>query len=150
MDLDRLKDERGSGQVTFKELLPISEKLRFRKQTITELEAEKQELQGQMEQAEADARQLAQRRMDELAPEEYQLFLAAYRKLGLDQRAVIDAMADGVSVQTLSNQLGKKKSTIYSYRRDIYEKVGIQGSDKLRRLRLLVALMRREQEEQPH
>ena len=102
-DLERLKDERDSGQVTFEELLPISEKLRFRKQTITELESEKQKLQGQMEQAESDARQLAQRRMDELAPEEYQLFLAAYRKLGLDQRAAIDAMADGVSVQTLSD-----------------------------------------------
>lgn len=36
-------------------------------------------------------------------------------------------------------------STVYSYRRDIYEKVGIQGENKLQQLRVRVSLMRREQ-----
>ena len=49
---------------------------------ITDLATEKQDLQGQMEQAEADAKRLAQRRKSEIDPEEYQLFLSAYQKLG--------------------------------------------------------------------
>lgn len=48
---------------------------------------------------------------------------------------MIDAMVDGISVQVLAEQLGKKMSTVYSYRRDIYEKVGIQGENKLQLLR---------------
>ena len=61
---------------------------------------------------------------------------------------MVNAMADGISVQEIADRLGKKVSTVYSYRRDIYEKVGIQGPDKLRRLRVCVALMRQEQERQ--
>ena len=60
---------------------------------------------------------------------------------------MIDAMVDGVSAQVLAEQLGKKMSTVYSYRRDIYEKVGIQGENKLQQLRVRVSLMRREQTE---
>lgn len=60
---------------------------------------------------------------------------------------MIDAMVDGISVQVLAEQLGKKMSTVYSYRRDIYEKVGIQGENKLQQLRVRVSLMRREQTE---
>lgn len=37
--------------------------------------------------------------------------------------------------------------TVYSYRRDIYGKVGIQGENKLQQLRVRVSLMRREQTE---
>ena len=48
-----------------------------------------------MEQAEADAKRLAQRRKSEIDPEEYQLFLSAYQKLGPEARTVIDAMVDG-------------------------------------------------------
>lgn len=66
---------------------------------------------------------------------------------GPEPRAVIDAMVDGISVQVLAEQLGKKMSTVYSYRRDIYEKVGIQGENKLQQLRVRVSLMRREQTE---
>ena len=98
-----------------------------------------------MEQAEANAKRLAQRRKSEIDPEEYQLFLSAYQKLGPEARTVIDAMVDGISVQVLAEQLGKKMSTVYSYRRDIYEKVGIQGENKLQQLRVRVSLMRREQ-----
>ena len=98
-----------------------------------------------MEQVEANAKHLAQKRKDEIDPEEYQLFLSAYQKLGPESRIVIDAMVDGVSAQVLAEQLGKKMSTVYSYRRDIYGKVGIQGENKLQQLRICVALMRREQ-----
>ena len=147
-DIDHVTEIGGDeGQPFFEELLPLSAKLRVHEQTITDLETEKQDLQGQMEQVEANAKRLAQRRKSEIDPEEYQLFLSAYQKLGPEARTVIDAMVDGISVQVLAEQLGKKMSTVYSYRRDIYEKVGIQGENKLQQLRVRVSLMRREQTE---
>ena len=147
-DIDHVTAAGGeAGNPFFEELLPLSNKLRVHERTITDLETERQDLRGQMEQAEADAKRLAQRRKSEIDPEEYQLFLSAYQKLGPEARTVIDAMVDGISVQVLAEQLGKKMSTVYSYRRDIYEKVGIQGENKLQQLRVRVSLMRREQTE---
>ena len=147
-DIDHVTEIGGDeGQPFFEELLPLSTKLRDHEQTITDLETEKQDLQGQMEQVEANAKRLAQKRKDEIDPEEYHVFLSSYQKLGAESRAVIDAMVDGVSAQVLAEQLGKKMSTVYSYRRDIYEKVGIQGENKLQQLRVRVSLMRREQTE---
>ena len=171
-DIELLNEDNcGGAQMTFNELQPVSAKLRSHERTITDLEtekqdaqeradrfrfqnerllSEKQDLQGQVEQAEADAKRLAQRRKGEIDPEEYQMFLASYEKLEPESRIVVDAMADGISAQELSERLGKKVSTVYSYRRDIYEKVGIQGQNKLQRLRICVTLMRREQAEQEH
>ena len=147
-DIDHVTAAGGeAGNPFFEELLPLSNKLRVHERTITDLETERQDLRGQMEQAEADAKRLAQRRKSEIDPEEYQLFLSAYQKLGPEARTVIDAMVDGISVQVLAEQLGKKMSTVYSYRRDIYEKVGIQGENKLQQLRVRVSLMQREQTE---
>ncbi len=166
-DIELLKEtDCGGVQMNFDELQPVSAKLRFHEQTITDLESEKQDvqeqadrfrsqneqllnekldLQGRVEQAETDAKRLGQRRKGEIDPEEYQIFLASYQKLEPDFKIVIDSMVDGVSAQALSEQLGKKISTIYSYRRDVYDKVGIQGSNKLQQLRVFVTLMRREQ-----
>lgn len=147
-DIDHVTEIGGeAGNPFFEELLPLSNKLRVHERTITDLETERQDLRGQMEQAEANAKRLAQRRKSEIDPEEYQLFLSAYQKLEPEARTVIDAMVDGISVQVLAEQLGKKMSTVYSYRRDIYEKVGIQGENKLQQLRVRVSLMRREQTE---
>ena len=147
-DIDHVTAAGGeAGNPFFEELLPLSDKLRVHERTITDLETERQDLRGQMEQAEADAKRLAQKRKDEIDPEEYHVFLSSYQKLGAESRAVIDAMVDGVSAQVLAEQLGKKMSTVYSYRRDIYGKVGIQGENKLQQLRVRVSLMRREQTE---
>ena len=160
-DLDSLKEDSG-GQMTFDELMPISRKMQAHERTITDLEArrqdaqdraerllsEKEDLRERMETAKADAEKMAQKRKGEIDPEVYQLFLTAYQKLNADERVIINDMADGVSVQAMAERLGKKPSTVYSYRRDIYARVGIFGSDKLRQLRVLVTLMRREQEEQ--
>ena len=160
-DIDSLKEENG-GQMTFDELMPISRKMQAHERTITDLEArrqdaqdraeqllsEKQDLQARMETAKADAEKMAQKRKGEIDPEVYELFLTAYRKLNADERVIINDMVDGVKVQDMAERLGKKPSTVYSYRRDIYARVGIFGSDKLRQLRVLVTLMRREQEEQ--
>ena len=147
-DIDHVTEIGGDeGQPFFEELLPLSTKLRDHEQTITDLETEKQDLQGQMEQVEANAKRLAQKRKDEIDPEEYHVFLSSYQKLGAESRAVIDAMVDGVSAQVLAEQQEKKMSTVYSYRRDIYGKVGIQGENKLQQLRVRVSLMRREQTE---
>ena len=160
-DLDSLKEDSG-GQMTFDELMPISRKMQAHERTITDLEArrqdaqdraerllsEKEDLRERMETAKADAEKMAQKRKGEIDPEVYQLFLTAYQKLNADERVIINDMADGVSVQAMAERLGKKPSTVYSYRRDIYARVGILGPDKLRQLRVLVTLMRREQEEQ--
>lgn len=148
-DIELLKEENCGGvQTVFDELQPLSARLRSHERTITDLKTEKQDLLGQVEQVEADAKRLAQRRKGEIDPEEYQMFLDAYRRLEPDFRAVIDSMVDGVSAQDLAEQLGKKISTIYSYCRDVYEKVGLHGSDKLQQLRVCVTLMRWEQESQ--
>ena len=162
-DIDHVTVAGGEkGEPIFEELLPISEKIRSHEEAVTVLRAERQDaqdraeqllsekqgLQEQVQRVEADAERLAQRRKGEIDPEEYRLFLAAYQKLDSDFRTVIDAMVDGGSVQDLAEQLGKKVSTIYSYRRDVYGKVGILGSGKLQQLRVFVTLMRREQEEQ--
>ena len=162
-DIDHVTVAGGEkGKPIFEELLPISEKIRSHEEAVTVLRAERQDaqdraeqllsekqgLQEQVQRVEADAERLAQRRKGEIDPEEYRLFLAAYQKLDSDFRTVIDAMVDGGSVQDLAEQLGKKVSTIYSYRRDVYGKVGILGSGKLQQLRVFVTLMRREQEEQ--
>ncbi len=161
-DLDSLKEDSGGGQMTFDELMPISRKIQAHERTITDLEArrqdaqdraerllsEKEDLRERMETAKADAEKMAQKRKGEIDPEVYQLFLTAYQKLNADERVIINDMADGVSVQVMAERLGKKPSTVYSYRRDIYARVGILGPDKLRQLRVLVTLMRREQEEQ--
>ncbi|WP_302662619.1 hypothetical protein [uncultured Dysosmobacter sp.] len=145
-DIDHVTAAGGeAGNPFFEELLPLSDKLRVHERTITDLETERQDLRGQMEQAEANAKRLAQKRKGEIDPEEYHVFLSSYQKLGAESRAVIDAMVDGVSAQVLAEQLGKKMSTVYSYRRDIYGKVGIQGENKLQQLRVRVSLMRREQ-----
>ncbi len=161
-DLDSLKEDSGGGQMTFDELLPISRKMQAHERTITDLEArrqdaqdraerllsEKEDLRERMETAKADAEKMAQKRKGEIDPDVYQLFLTAYQKLNADERVIINDMVDGVSVQAMAERLGKRPSTVYSYRRDIYARVGIFGPDKLRQLRVLVTLMRREQEEQ--
>ena len=161
-DLDHVTAAGGEDSLpVFEELLPISEKIRAHEVTVTALRAERQDaqdraeqllsekqgLQEQVQKSEADAERLAQRRKGEIDPEEYRLFLASYQKLDSDLRTVVDAMVDGCSVQDLAERLGKKVSTIYSYRRDVYGKVGILGSGKLQQLRVFVTLMRREQEE---
>ena len=52
-DIDHVTEIGGDeGQPFFEELLPLSAKLRVHEQTITDLETEKQDLQGQMEQVE--------------------------------------------------------------------------------------------------
>ena len=82
-DIDHVTEIGGDeGQPFFEELLPLSTKLRDHEQTITDLETEKQDLQGQMEQVEANAKRLAQKRKDEIDPEEYHVFLSSYQKLG--------------------------------------------------------------------
>ena len=104
-DIDHVTAAGGeAGNPFFEELLSLSNKLRVHERTITDLETERQDLRGQMEQAEANAKRLAQRRKSEIDPEEYQLFLSAYQKLEPEARTVIDAMVDGISVQVLAEQ----------------------------------------------
>ena len=108
-DIDHVTEIGGDeGQPFFEELLPLSTKLRDHEQTITDLETEKQDLQGQMEQVEANAKRLAQKRKDEIDPEEYHVFLSSYQKLGAESRAVIDAMVDGVQCSGACGTARKK------------------------------------------
>lgn len=70
------------------------------------------------------------------------MFLLEYRKLSDKQRLIIDDMVDGLSPQESADHLKYQKSTVYSYRRDIYDRLHITGKDKLQQLRLRVALLR--------
>lgn len=144
------------GALSFEDFEPLTDAITAREAThraqVDTLEGEKESLenrfaetQSQLEEVQADARQLATRRRDELDPAEYALFRSEYDKLTEKQRLVIDDMVDGLSPQESAEHLQYQKSTIYSYRRDIYEKLNINGKDKLQQLRLRVALLRQEQ-----
>ncbi len=161
-DMKRLQaDTPDKAQMTFGDFDPLSE-------AISTLEGEKQdaqakaqrllgektalqsqyaETQSQLELVQADARQLATRRRGELDPADYEMFLLEYRKLTNKQRLIIDDMVDGLSPQESADHLKYQKSTVYSYRRDIYDKLNITGKDKLQQLRLRVALLRQEMQE---
>lgn len=155
-DMKRLQtDAPNKAQMTFDDFNPLSEAISTREEThkalVTSLEDEKVELQSrfdetqsQLEVVQADAKQLATRRRDELDPADYEMFLLEYRKLTEKQRLIIDDMVDGLSPQESADHLNYQKRTVYSYRRDIYEKLNINGKDKLSQLRLRVALLRQE------
>ncbi len=144
-------------QMSFDDFNPLSEVITTREEThralVISLEGEKEtlqsqfaETQSQLEVAQADAKQLATRRRGELDPADYEMFLLEYRKLSDKQRLIIDDMVDGLSPQESADHLKYQKSTVYSYRRDIYDKLNITGKDKLQQLRLRVALLRQEEQ----
>ncbi len=153
-DMKRLQTERpDEEQMTFDDFEPLTATITAREEThkalVTTLEGEKATLQSRYEQTQtqlevvqADAKQLATRRKDELDPAAYEMFLLEYRKLSDKQRLIIDDMVDGLSPQESADHLKYQKSTVYSYRRDIYDRLHITGKDKLQQLRLRVALLR--------
>lgn len=157
-DMKRLQAETPSkAQMSFYDFDPLSDAITAREEThkaiVISLEDEKESLQSQydetqnlLEVAQADAHSLAARRRDELDPAAYQLFLREYRKFSDKQRQVIDDMVDGLSPQESADRLSYQKSTIYSYRRDVYDRLNITGRDKLQQLRLRVALLRQDLE----
>ncbi len=114
----------------FEELLPFPTKLRDHEQTITDLETEQQDLRGQMEQVEANAKRWRNVERDEIDPRSIKCSCPPIKSWGPEARAVIDAMVDGVSAQVLAEQLGKKMSTVYSYRGISTEKVGYSGGEQ--------------------
>lgn len=158
-DIARLdKPGRGKGQMNFPEFEPISGSLHAGDMAHTtqvfaletenlKLQSHYLETQSLLEQAQADTKQLAERRKEELDPADYEAFLIEYEKMSPLYKTVLDSMVDKVSAQQLAEQLGKTKGTIYSYRRDVYDMLKIHGPDQLHQLRLRVTLMRREQAE---
>lgn len=108
------------------------------------LQSQFTETQNQLELAQADAKELATRRRGEFNPDDYTMFLQEYQKLTDKQRLVLHDMAEGLSPQESAEHLNYQKSTIYSYRRDIYDKLNITGKDKLQQLRLRVAMLRQD------
>lgn len=141
----------------FDDFSPLKDTITAREQrhkaVVTSLESEKESLQSQcdesrsrLELAQADARQLATRRRGELDPEDDEMFLREYRRFSEKQRLVLEDMVEGLTPQDSAEHLGYQKSTIYSYRRDIYDKLNFNGKDKLQQLRLRVSLMQQEDE----
>ena len=158
-DIERLKDESGGTQMTFDELQPVSARLRSHEQTITVLETEKLDLQGQVEHMQsqvvdtqeqlddslAEIRRLAYLGKRELDPADYQKFLEGYAKLSSKELEICAALAKGLSARQCAEQTGNALSTIDTYRKRVYGKTGIH---RVRQLQLCVALMQLEQAEQ--
>lgn len=158
-DIERLKDESGGTQMTFDELQPVSARLRSHEQTITVLETEKLDLQGQVEHMQsqvvdtqeqlddslAEIRRLAYLGKKELDPTDYQKFLEGYAKLSSKELEICAALAKGLSARQCAEQTGNALSTIDTYRKRVYGKTNIH---RVRQLRLCYALMQLEQAEQ--
>lgn len=158
-DIERLKDESGGTQMTFDELQPVSARLRSHEQTITVLETEKLDLQGQVEHMQsqvvdtqeqlddslAEIRRLAYLGKKELDPADYQKFLEGYAKLSSKELEICAALAKGFSARQCAEQTGNALSTIDTYRKRVYGKTNIH---RVRQLRLCYALMQLEQAEQ--
>ena len=158
-DIERLKDESGGTQMTFDELQPVSARLRSHEQTITVLETEKLDLQGQVEHMQsqvvdtqeqlddslAEIRRLAYLGKKELDPADYQKFLEGYAKLSSKELEICAALAKGLSARQCAEQTGNALSTIDAYRKRVYGKTNIH---RVRQLRLCYALMQLEQAEQ--
>ena len=158
-DIERLKDESGGTQMTFDELQPVSARLRSHEQTITVLETEKLDLQGQVEHMQsqvvdtqeqlddslAEIRRLAYLGKKELDPADYQKFLEGYAKLSSKELEICAALAKGLSARQCAEQTGSALSTIDTYRKRVYGKTNIH---RVRQLQLCYALMQLEQAEQ--
>ena len=158
-DIERLKDESGGTQMTFDELQPVSARLRSHEQTITVLETEKLDLQGQVEHMQsqvvdtqeqlddslAEIRRLAYLGKKELDPADYQKFLEGYAKLSSKELEICAALTKGLSARQCAEQTGNALSTIDTYRKRVYGKMNIH---RVRQLRLCYALMQLEQAEQ--
>ena len=158
-DIERLKDESGGTQMTFDELQPVSARLRSHEQTITVLETEKLDLQGQVEHMQsqvvdtqeqlddslAEIRRLAYLGKKELDPADYQKFLEGYAKLSSKELEICAALAKGLSARQCAEQTSNALSTIDTYRKRVYGKTNIH---RVRQLRLCYALMQLEQAEQ--
>lgn len=158
-DIELLNKENCDGaQMTFDELRPVSAKLRFHEQTITDLETEKQELRGQVEDMQsqvedtqgqldnslAQVRRLAYLGKKDLDPKDYENFLIGYARLSAKELEICCALARGRSTRQCAEQLGCAVSTIDTYRKRIYDKTKIH---KVRQLQLCYALMRMQQAE---
>lgn len=158
-DIERLKDESGGTQMTFDELQPVSARLRSHEQTITVLETEKLDLQGQVEHMQsqvvdtqeqlddslAEIRRLAYLGKKDLDPADYQKFLEGYAKLSSKELEICAALAKGLSARQCAEQTGNALSTIDTYRKRVYGKTNIH---RVRQLRLCYALMQLKQAEQ--
>lgn len=158
-DIERLKDESGGTQMTFDELQPVSARLRSHEQTITVLETEKLDLQGQVEHMQsqvvdtqeqlddslAEIRRLAYLGKKGLDPADYQKFLEGYAKLSSKELEICAALAKGLSARQCAEQTGNALSTIDTYRKRVCGKTNIH---RVRQLRLCYALMQLEQAEQ--
>lgn len=158
-DIERLKDESGGAQMTFDELQPVSARLRSHEQTITVLETEKLDLQGQVEHMQsqvvdtqeqlddslAEIRRLAYLGKKELDPADYQKFLEGYAKLSSKELEICAALAKGLSARQCAEQTGNALSTIDTYRKRVCGKTNIH---RVRQLRLCYAPMQLEQAEQ--
>ncbi len=145
-DMKRLQTEAPDIEMTFDDFAPLSTAFTTLAVEKESLQSQFAETQSQLETIQADAKHLATRRRGELDPADYEMFLQEYRKLTDKQRLIINDMVDGLSPQESADHLKYQKSTVYSYRRDIYDRLHITGKDKLQQLRLCIALLRQEEQ----
>lgn len=165
-DIDHVTVAGGEkGTPIFEELLPISEKMRSHEEAVTALKAERQDaqdraeqllgeklgleeqvegMQEQLDDSLAEIRRLAHLGKKELKPADYEKFLKGYAKLSTKELETCEALVSGLSTRQCAEQIGCASSTVDTYRKRVYEKTGI---NRVRQLRLCVALMRMEQQE---
>ncbi len=152
-DIELLKAENcGGAQMTFDELHPVSAKLRFHEQTITDLESEKQALRAQVEGAQErlaasqeEVSRLAYLRKKEMDPAVYDAFLEGYALLTDRELAVCEALVNGLSARQCAEQAGTAVSTVETHRKNIYKKTKLHS---VKHLQTCYALMRLEQQAQ--
>lgn len=163
-DIERLKEENCSSQMTFDELQPVSEKIRSHEKTMTVLKAERQDAQARAQQllnekldlqeqmvgaqerlnaSQEEVSRLAYLRKKELDPAIYDDFLEGYALLTDKELAVCDALVRGLTARQYAEQTGTAVSTVETHRKNIYKKTNIHS---VKHLQICFTLMRKEQQ----
>lgn len=150
-DLERLKQQdRGGEDIAFNELKNVSSVLQKQdeqhKQRVSTLEGEKQEVTSQLEQAKADAKQLAYSRKTEIDPAVYQRFLRGINSLTEREEQLFRLYADGMGIQEVRKCLDMKQDAIKFHNTNIRSKLGLSAIKEIARY---AAVMRQGEEVLP-
>ena len=144
------QQDRGGEDIAFNEMKNVSSVLQKQdeqhKQRVTTLEGEKQEVTTQLEQAKADAKQLAYSRKTEIDPAVYQRFLRGINSLTEREEQLFRLYADGMGIQEVRKLLDMKQDAIKFHNTNIRSKLGLSAIKEIARY---AAVMRQGEEVLP-
>lgn len=138
-DMKRLQtDAPGKTQMTFDDFRPLSETITAREEThkalVTTLEGEKASLQSrfdetrsQLECAQRDAKDLADRQKDRIDPDLFRQFQANLDSLTKAERRIYDAYISGMNFPEIAATFTAKESTLRSQTQSVYKKLGVNS-----------------------